>query len=129
MAPVDPSYPARPADFIRRLRRRNQLRTPVRELRLITAAMTPPTPIESGHVLHSITVLSTRPAGLFSVGATPPVAEYFVWFKGEYDVTTLTVGAVVAHPARRPDVEIRLPLACGARMVITRPGTHSTLIS
>jgi mycobactin peptide synthetase MbtE len=52
-----------------------------------------------------------------------PVAEYFVWFRGEYGVDSTDRLLQVASPSFDVSIaEIFGMLACGARMVIPRPG-------
>jgi mycobactin peptide synthetase MbtE len=52
-----------------------------------------------------------------------PVTEYFVWFKGEYEVSDTDRLLQVASPSFDVSIaEIFGMLACGARMVIPRPG-------
>ena len=52
-----------------------------------------------------------------------PVAEYFVWFKGEYGVDHTDRLLQVASPSFDVSIaEVFGTLACGARMVIPRPG-------
>ena len=52
-----------------------------------------------------------------------PVAEYFVWFKGEYQVDAQDRLLQVASPSFDVSIaEVFGMLACGARLVIPRPG-------
>lgn len=103
------------------------LRTPVREL----AGYRSDDPTDADRIRPlrpdntAYLIYTSGTTGLPKGVAVPhrPVAEYFVWFKGEYDVDDTDRLLQVASPSFDVSIaEIFGTLACGARMVIPRPG-------
>lgn len=126
--PVDPSYPQDRLDFILAdCDAKLVLRTPVREL----AGYRSDDPTDADRIRPlrpdntAYLIYTSGTTGLPKGVAVPhrPVAEYFVWFKGEYDVDDTDRLLQVASPSFDVSIaEIFGTLACGARMVIPRPG-------
>lgn len=131
--PVDPSYPQDRLDFILAdCDAKLVLRTPVREL----AGYRSDDPTDADRIRPlrpdntAYLIYTSGTTGLPKGVAVPhrPVAEYFVWFKGEYDVDDTDRLLQVASPSFDVSIaEIFGTLACGARMVIPRPGDSPTL--
>ncbi|MEB3983443.1 amino acid adenylation domain-containing protein [Mycobacterium sp. 663a-19] len=126
--PVDPSYPRDRLDFILGdCDPKLVLREPVTDLAGYRAddptdadRVRPLTPDSTAYLIYT-----SGTTGLPKGVAVPhrPVAEYFVWFKGEYGVDHTDRLLQVASPSFDVSIaEIFGTLACGARMVIPRPG-------
>ncbi len=126
--PVDPTYPRDRLDFILEdCEAKLVLREPVGDL----AAQRTDDPTNADRVRPlrpdntAYLIYTSGTTGLPKGVAVPhrPVAEYFVWFKGEYGVDHTDRLLQVASPSFDVSIaEIFGTLACGARMVIPRPG-------
>ncbi|OMC55586.1 non-ribosomal peptide synthetase [Mycobacterium sp. IS-836] len=126
--PVDPTYPRDRLEFILGdCDAKLVLREPVTDL--VAQPVHDPTdddrlrPLRPDNTAYLIYTSGTTgvPKGV----AVPhrPVAEYFVWFKGDYGVDHTDRLLQVASPSFDVSIaEIFGTLACGARMVIPRPG-------
>ncbi|CPR10715.1 peptide synthetase [Mycobacterium bohemicum DSM 44277] len=126
--PVDPTYPQDRLDFILDdCQATLVLREPVRDLAAYHAGnltdadrVRPLRPDNTAYLIYT-SGTTGQPKGV----AVPhrPVAEYFVWFKGEYGVDHADRLLQVASPSFDVSIaEIFGTLACGARLVIPRPG-------
>jgi mycobactin peptide synthetase MbtE len=126
--PVDPSYPEDRLEFILGdCDAKLVLREPVGELLGYRAddptdadRVRPLGPDNTAYLIYT-----SGTTGLPKGVAVPhrPVAEYFVWFRGEYGVDSSDRLLQVASPSFDVSIaEIFGMLACGARMVIPRPG-------
>ena len=126
--PVDPTYPQDRLEFILDdCAPKLVLREPVGELAGYRAdnltdadRVRPLRPDNTAYLIYT-----SGTTGLPKGVAVPhrPVAEYFVWFKGEYGVDDNDRLLQVASPSFDVSIaEIFGTLACGARMVIPRPG-------
>lgn len=126
--PVDPSYPQDRLDFILDdCDAKLVLREPVRDLTGYSAGdvtdadrIRPLRPDNNAYLIYT-----SGTTGLPKGVAVPhrPVAEYFVWFKDEYEVDGADRLLQVASPSFDVSIaEIFGTLACGATMVIPRPG-------
>jgi mycobactin peptide synthetase MbtE len=126
--PVDPTYPQDRLDFILGdCDPKLVLRERVTEL----AAHRVDAPTDADRVRPlrpdntAYLIYTSGTTGLPKGVAVPhrPVAEYFVWFKGEYGVGSSDRLLQVASPSFDVSIaEIFGMLGCGARMVIPRPG-------
>jgi mycobactin peptide synthetase MbtE len=127
-APVDPTYPEdRLAFILGDCDAKLVLREPVGGLAGYRAddptdadRVRPLRPDNTAYLIYT-----SGTTGLPKGVAVPhrPVAEYFVWFKGEYGVDNTDRLLQVASPSFDVSIaEIFGMLACGARMVIPRPG-------
>lgn len=126
--PIDPTYPDDRLSFILGdCDARLVLREPVSDLD--GQPTTDPTdtdrvrPLLPGNTAYLIYTSGTT--GLPKGVPVPhrPVAEYFVWFKGDYQVDANDRLLQVASPSFDVSIaEIFGTLACGARLVIHRPG-------
>ncbi|MCV7380698.1 non-ribosomal peptide synthetase [Mycobacterium alsense] len=126
--PVDPTYPQERLDFILDdCDPKLVLREPVADL----AAQRADDPTDADRVRPlrpdntAYVIYTSGTTGLPKGVAVPhrPVAEYFVWFKDEYGVDHTDRLLQVASPSFDVSIaEIFGTLACGARMVIPRPG-------
>ncbi|OSC38582.1 non-ribosomal peptide synthetase [Mycobacterium decipiens] len=126
--PVDPTYPQDRLDFILEdCDAKLVLREPVPELAGYRAdnptdadRIRPLRPDNTAYLIYT-----SGTTGLPKGVSVPhrPVAEYFVWFKGEYEIDNTDRLLQVASPSFDVSIaEIFGMLACGARMVIPRPG-------
>ena len=126
--PVDPAYPPDRREFILDdCAPTLVLREPVGELAGYRAddptdadRLRPLRPDNTAYLIYT-----SGTTGLPKGVAVPhrPVAEYFVWFKGEYGVDADDRLLQVASPSFDVSIaELFGTLACGARLVITRPG-------
>ncbi|WP_205873764.1 non-ribosomal peptide synthetase [Mycobacterium camsae] len=126
--PVDPEYPQDRLDFILDdCDAKLVVREPVRDLGGYCAddltdadRVRPLRPDNNAYLIYT-----SGTTGLPKGVAVPhrPVAEYFVWFKDEYEVDSADRLLQVASPSFDVSIaEIFGTLACGARMVIPRPG-------
>ncbi|WP_068176505.1 non-ribosomal peptide synthetase [Mycobacterium sp. UM_CSW] len=126
--PVDPSYPRDRLEFILDdCDAKLVLREPVADLAAYRAddptdadRVRPLRPENTAYLIYT-----SGTTGLPKGVAVPhrPVAEYFVWFKGEYGVDHTDRLLQVASPSFDVSIaEIFGTLACGSRMVIPRPG-------
>ena len=126
--PVDPSYPRDRLDFILDdCEAKLVLREPVGALTDYRAddpsdadRLRPLRPDNTAYLIYT-----SGTTGLPKGVAVPhrPVAEYFVWFKGEYGADHTDRLLQVASPSFDVSIaEIFGMLACGSRMVIPRPG-------
>lgn len=125
--PVDPTYPRERLDFILGdCDAKLVLREPVTDLAAYPAhdptvdRLRPLRPDNTAYLIYTSGTTGV-PKGV----AVPhrPVAEYFVWFKGDYGVDHTDWLLQVASPSFDVSIaEIFGTLACGARMVIPRPG-------
>ncbi|WP_077103551.1 non-ribosomal peptide synthetase [Mycobacterium terramassiliense] len=126
--PVDPTYPRDRLEFILDdCDAKLVLRDPVGDLAGYRAddpadadRVRPLRPDNTAYLIYT-----SGTTGLPKGVAVPhrPVAEYFVWFKGEYGVDHTDRLLQVASPSFDVSIaEIFGTLACGARMVIPRPG-------
>ncbi|OMC51333.1 non-ribosomal peptide synthetase [Mycobacterium sp. IS-2888] len=125
--PVDPTYPRERLDFILGdCDAKLILREPVTDLAAYPAhdptedRLRPLRPDNTAYLIYTSGTTGV-PKGV----AVPhrPVAEYFVWFKGDYGVDHTDRLLQVASPSFDVSIaEIFGTLACGARMVIPRPG-------
>jgi mycobactin peptide synthetase MbtE len=126
--PVDPTYPRDRLEFILDdCDSKLVLREPVADLAAYRAddptdadRVRPLRPENTAYLIYT-----SGTTGLPKGVAVPhrPVAEYFVWFKGEYGVEHTDRLLQVASPSFDVSIaEIFGTLACGARMVIPRPG-------
>lgn len=126
--PVDPTYPRDRLEFILEdCDAKLVLREPVGDL----AAYRADDPTDADRVRSlspdntAYLIYTSGTTGLPKGVAVPhrPVAEYFVWFKDEYTVDDTDRLLQVASPSFDVSIaEIFGMLACGARMVIPRPG-------
>ena len=126
--PVDPIYPQDRLEFILDdCEAKLVLREPVADL----AAYRGDDPTDADRVRPlrpentAYLIYTSGTTGLPKGVAVPhrPVAEYFVWFKGEYGADHTDRLLQVASPSFDVSIaEIFGMLACGARMVIPRPG-------
>ncbi|MHA7649304.1 amino acid adenylation domain-containing protein [Mycobacterium sp. ML4] len=126
--PVDPTYPRDRLDFILEdCDAKLVVREPVRDLEGYSADDVGDRdrvrPLRPDNIAYLIYTSGTtgQPKGV----AVPhrPVTEYFTWFKDEYDVDDADRLLQVASPSFDVSIaEIFGTLACGARMVIPRPG-------
>ncbi len=126
--PVDPTYPQDRLEFILDdCEAKLVLREPVDDL----AAYRADDPIDADRVRPlrpenaAYLIYTSGTTGLPKGVAVShrPVAEYFVWFKGEYGVDHTDRLLQAASPSFDVSIaEIFGTLACGARMVIPRPG-------
>ena len=131
--PVDPTYPQDRLEFILDdCDARLVLRGPVADLAAHRAD--DPTDAERVRPLRpdntAYLIYTSGTTGLPKGVAVShrPVAEYFVWFKGEYGVDQTDRLLQVASPSFDVSIaEIFGTLACGARMVIPRPGGLSDI--
>lgn len=126
--PVDPTYPQHRLEFILGdCDAKLVLREPVADLTAYRAddptdtdRVRPLSPENTAYLIYT-----SGTTGLPKGVAVPhrPVGEYFVWFKGEYGVDHTDRLLQVASPSFDVSIaEIFGTLACGARMVIPRPG-------
>ncbi len=126
--PVDPTYPQDRREFILDdCEAKLVLREPVGGLAAYRAddptdadRVRPLRPDNTAYLIYT-----SGTTGLPKGVAVPhrPVAEYFVWFKGDYGVGHKDRLLQVASPSFDVSIaEIFGTLACGARMVIPRPG-------
>jgi mycobactin peptide synthetase MbtE len=126
--PVDPTYPRDRLEFILDdCEAKLVLREPVADLAAHRAddptdadRVRPLRPENTAYVIYT-----SGTTGLPKGVAVPhrSVAEYFVWFRGEYGVDHADRLLQVASPSFDVSIaEIFGTLACGARMVIPRPG-------
>ncbi|WP_156688117.1 non-ribosomal peptide synthetase [Mycobacterium sp. Marseille-P9652] len=126
--PVDPAYPPDRLDFILGdCDATLVLREPVGDLAGCRTGdptnadrVRPLGPDNTAYLIYT-----SGTTGLPKGVAVPhrPVAEYFVWFRGEYGVDHTDRLLQVASPSFDVSIaEIFGTLACGARMVIPRPG-------
>ncbi|ORV80978.1 non-ribosomal peptide synthetase [Mycobacterium interjectum] len=131
--PVDPGYPRERLEFILDdCDAKLVLRDPVGDLAGYRAddpadadRVRPLRPDNTAYLIYT-----SGTTGLPKGVAVPhrPVAEYFVWFKGEYGVDHTDRLLQVASPSFDVSIaEIFGTLACGARMVIPRPGGLSDI--
>ncbi|WP_066914064.1 non-ribosomal peptide synthetase, partial [Mycobacterium interjectum] len=131
--PVDPTYPRDRLEFILEdCDAKLVLREPVGDLAAYRAddpadadRVRPLRPDNTAYLIYT-----SGTTGLPKGVAVPhrPVAEYFVWFKGEYGVDHTDRLLQVASPSFDVSIaEIFGTLACGARMVIPRPGGLSDI--
>ncbi|WP_445159579.1 amino acid adenylation domain-containing protein [Mycobacterium sp. Dal123C01] len=126
--PVDPTYPQERLTFILDdCDAKLILREPVSDLSRYSAE--DPTDADRigplGPANTAYLIYTSGTTGLPKGVAVPhrPVAEYFVWFKGEYEVDNTDRLLQVASPSFDVSIaEIFGMLACGARMVIPRSG-------
>ncbi len=126
--PVDPTYPQDRLEFILDdCEAKLVLREPVGDLAAYCAD--DPTDADQVRPLRpentAYLIYTSGTTGLPKGVAVPhrPVAEYFVWFKGEYGADHTDRLLQVASPSFDVSIaEIFGMLACGARMVIPRPG-------
>ncbi|OBK44912.1 non-ribosomal peptide synthetase [Mycobacterium sp. 1081908.1] len=126
--PVDPTYPPDRLRFILDdCDAKLVLREPVADLAAYRAE--DPTDADRVRPLRpdntAYLIYTSGTTGLPKGVAVPhrPVAEYFVWFQGEYAVDHTDRLLQVASPSFDVSIaEIFGMLACGARMVIPRPG-------
>ena len=126
--PVDPTYPQDRLEFILDdCQAKLVLREPVADL----AAYRGDDPTDADRIRPlrpentAYLIYTSGTTGLPKGVAVPhrPVAEYFVWFKGEYGADHTDRLLQVASPSFDVSIaEIFGTLACGARMVIPRPG-------
>ncbi len=131
--PVDPEYPPDRLDFILGdCDAKLVLREPVTDL----AGYRTDDPTDADRVRPlrpdntAYLIYTSGTTGLPKGVAVPnrPVAEYFVWFKGEYEVDNTDRLLQVASPSFDVSIaEIFGMLACGAQMVIPRPGGLSDI--
>jgi mycobactin peptide synthetase MbtE len=126
--PVDPTYPQDRLEFILDdCDAKLVLREPVGDLAAHRAddptdtdRVRPLSPDNTAYLIYT-----SGTTGLPKGVAVPhrPVGEYFVWFKGEYGADHTDRLLQVASPSFDVSIaEIFGTLACGARMVIPRPG-------
>jgi mycobactin peptide synthetase MbtE len=126
--PVDPTYPRERLEFILDdCAAKLVLREPVTDLAAYPAddptdadRIRPLRPENTAYLIYT-----SGTTGLPKGVAVPhrPVAEYFAWFRGEYGVDQSDRLLQVASPSFDVSIaEIFGTLACGARMVIPRPG-------
>ncbi|OBG26710.1 non-ribosomal peptide synthetase, partial [Mycobacterium sp. 852002-51057_SCH5723018] len=126
--PVDPTYPRERLEFILDdCEAKLVLREPVTDLAgypgddpTDTDRIRPLRPENTAYLIYT-----SGTTGLPKGVAVPhrPVAEYFAWFRGEYGVDQSDRLLQVASPSFDVSIaEIFGMLACGARMVIPRPG-------
>ena len=126
--PVDPTYPQDRLEFILDdCEAKLVLRAPIGGLAAYRAddptdadRVRPLRPENTAYLIYT-----SGTTGLPKGVAVPhrPVAEYFVWFKSEYKVDQTDRLLQVASPSFDVSIaEIFGTLACGARMVIPRPG-------
>lgn len=126
--PVDPTYPRERMEFILDdCEAKLVLREPVTDLAAYPAddpadadRVRPLRPENAAYLIYT-----SGTTGLPKGVAVPhrPVAEYFAWFKREYGVDHADRLLQVASPSFDVSIaEIFGTLACGARMVIPRPG-------
>ncbi|MGE2817271.1 amino acid adenylation domain-containing protein [Mycobacterium heidelbergense] len=126
--PVDPTYPRDRLEFILGdCDAKLVLREPVTDLAAHPAhdptdddRLRPLRPDNTAYLIYTSGTTGV-PKGV----AVPhrPVAEYFVWFKADYGVDHTDRLLQVASPSFDVSIaEIFGTLACGARMVIPRPG-------
>ncbi|OBH05641.1 non-ribosomal peptide synthetase [Mycobacterium sp. E2699] len=131
--PVDPTYPRDRLEFILDdCDAALVLREPVTDLAgygcddpTDADRVRPLRPDNTAYVIYT-SGTTGRPKGV----AVPhrPVAEYFVWFEGEYGVDQTDRLLQVASPSFDVSIaEIFGTLACGARLVIPRPGGLSDI--
>ncbi len=126
--PVDPTYPRDRLEFILDdCAARLVLREPVGDLAAYRT--TDPTDADRVRPLRpentAYLIYTSGTTGLPKGVAVQhrPVAEYFVWFKGEYGADHTDRLLQVASPSFDVSIaEIFGTLACGARMIIPRPG-------
>ncbi|OBI89682.1 non-ribosomal peptide synthetase [Mycobacterium sp. 1245805.9] len=126
--PVDPTYPRDRLEFILDdCDAKLVLREPMAGLDAYRAE--DPTDAERVRPLRpdntAYLIYTSGTTGLPKGVAVPhlPVAEYFVWFRGEYGVDHSDRLLQVASPSFDVSIaEIFGTLACGSRMVIPRPG-------
>ncbi|HWF30433.1 MAG TPA: amino acid adenylation domain-containing protein, partial [Mycobacterium sp.] len=126
--PVDPTYPQDRLEFILGdCDAKLVLREPVGDLAAYRAD--DPTDTDRVRALSpentAYLIYTSGTTGLPKGVAVPhrPVGEYFVWFKGEYGVDHADRLLQVASPSFDVSIaEIFGTLACGARMVVPRPG-------
>ena len=126
--PVDPTYPQDRLEFILDdCDAKLVVRGPVGDLAAYRAddptdadRVRPLRPENTAYLIYT-----SGTTGLPKGVAVPhrPVAEYFVWFKGEYGVDHTDRLLQVASPSFDVSIaEVFGTLACGAQMVIPRPG-------
>ncbi|QUR68221.1 non-ribosomal peptide synthetase [Mycobacterium spongiae] len=126
--PVDLSYPHdRQAFILEDCNAKLVLREPVSDL--AEYSVHDPTDSDRARPLRpdntAYLIYTSGTTGLPKGVAVPhrPVAEYFVWFRGEYAVDSTDRLLQVASASFDVSIaEIFGTLACGARMVIPRPG-------
>ncbi|MCB0920132.1 MAG: AMP-binding protein, partial [Actinobacteria bacterium] len=131
--PVDPTYPAERLDFILGdCDAKCVVREPMTDLDgersdnpTDADRVRPLTPDSTAYLIYT-SGTTGQPKGV----PVPhrPIAEYFVWFRGDYGVDADDRLLQVASPSFDVSIaEVFGTLACGARVVVHRPGGLSDI--